>query len=258
MYKLAAVFLRLQFPHRTIEFAKAVVRLKDQSFDGWQMLGDAQALIGAFDAAAEAYRRALAIDPLSGDALAGLVKVGRGLDGDDLIARAVRRSADTAAPVRDRIAASFALGGAYDRAKEYDRAFDAYALANRLVRQIRPAGDAEETLTNLREIVDWSLKTFDEETFFDAMAFGNMSNVPVFIVGMPRSGTTLVEQIAASHPSVVGLGERPDIANMLGMVTGDRTLVPPNAWDERDIPAKTSAMIERFTTSFPSAQRVIK
>lgn len=100
------------------------------------------------------------------------------------------------------IGLSFALGKVLDDSKQWDDAFHYYARANRLKNQqydYQPDADITR--------VDRDIATFNLETLATLQKLGSTSEMPVFIVGMPRSGTTLTEQIVSSHPQVIGAGE---------------------------------------------------
>lgn len=92
------------------------------------------------------------------------------------------------------------LGTLYDKTGQYDKAFHNYARANEKVRYPVDLVVYEQEINNLIEAF---LSGFSNSV----SPTGNPSNIPIFIVGMPRSGTTLVEQILCSHPSVYGAGE---------------------------------------------------
>ena len=104
--------------------------------------------------------------------------------------------------------------------------------------------------------MDWAIQTFRPETFSSGLALGNASELPVYIVGMPRSGTSLVEQIAATHPSVFGEGERADLAPILGLDRGPM-LAPPAAWDQHAIHRQTRALLATLQQRGGTARRVI-
>lgn len=100
----------------------------------------------------------------------------------------------------------FALGKGYENMKQYDKAFECLEIANNAKRQTLPYDVNGQDAFFERIKVEYSpevLKEFSNN--------GCDSNVPVFIVGMPRSGTTLTEQIISSHPDVFGAGELPDV-----------------------------------------------
>jgi tetratricopeptide (TPR) repeat protein len=113
--------------------------------------------------------------------------------------------------LRDRIDLHFALAYALDRAKAFDEAFTHFDQANALQRE-----DLERQGIPFRsevfiEFVDRLMAFFDARYFKRVQSYGSASDLPIFIVGMPRSGSSLVEQILASHPAVFGAGE---IGNM--------------------------------------------
>ncbi len=89
----------------------------------------------------------------------------------------------------------------------YDEAFVRFIEANALVKQLRAlAGDRYDPAI-MHHLVDEPIETYRPSFFEERRDWGDPSEIPVFVVGMPRSGTTLVQQIAASHPQVHGAGE---------------------------------------------------
>ncbi len=98
----------------------------------------------------------------------------------------------------------FKLGGLYESLGQYDDAFNAYQQANTLgAPNFQPERWVQDT--------DNLISAFSIESFARFAQTENQSELPIFIVGMPRSGTSLVEQILASHPLVFGGGELPDM-----------------------------------------------
>ncbi|MDP7143297.1 MAG: tetratricopeptide repeat protein [Alphaproteobacteria bacterium] len=96
----------------------------------------------------------------------------------------------------------FALSSSYEAAKDYDKAFEHLKAANDARKAGLPAGalTSGHVLDNLKQI-------YTPQHFKEHEGKGYSSDIPVFIVGMPRSGTTLTEQIISSHPDVYGAGE---------------------------------------------------
>ena len=107
-----------------------------------------------------------------------------------------------------RMRLHFALGDLYDKRGDAGRAFAHYAQGNAL-RPVR-GGLADESQVSDKRIAAWT-----PERYARLPASGNDTETPVFIVGMPRSGTTLVEQILDSHPAVHGAGELRDLGNLV-------------------------------------------
>jgi tetratricopeptide (TPR) repeat protein len=107
----------------------------------------------------------------------------------------------------------FALGKALEQRREYARAFSHYAEGNALKRRAEPfdISGFERRCERIR--------SFFDPTFFDARrGSGNPARAPIFIVGLPRSGSTLIEQILASHSGVAGTMELPNILNIVGQL----------------------------------------
>lgn len=113
---------------------------------------------------------------------------------------------------------NFSLGKLYDQLGKFDQAFEQYEAGNR---RLGYCYDKRRTLGMFEKIAS----AFGAEQIDSINRATNRSEIPVFIVGMPRSGTTLVEQILASHPDVHGAGELDDIlrvvSSMGGPVPGD-------------------------------------
>jgi tetratricopeptide (TPR) repeat protein len=125
---------------------------------------------------------------------------------DEAIAMLERHLARSDMP-RDRqrlIAAHFALGRLYDRRGDYDRAFAHYREGN----DLKPYSFDKKAYA---EFISALITVFDADFMRRAPRATHGSERPIFIVGMPRSGTSLVEQILASHPQVFGAGELEDI-----------------------------------------------
>ncbi len=117
----------------------------------------------------------------------------------------------------DRIDLNFAMGKAMEDAGQYDRSFNAYAEGNRLHYQVYPFDTArdEQRLERVRTLFTAALlKKFS--AIPDSLPAVQDEPVPIFIVGMPRSGTTLIEQILSSHPMLFGAGELPLIGELVG------------------------------------------
>jgi len=109
---------------------------------------------------------------------------------------------DPQLPNRDAIHCHFALGNFFDSGKLFDQAFKHFLRGNALQRETLTY-DAQENM----QYVDSLIKVYSKGFFQGKRQFGSASRLPVFIVGMPRSGTSLTEQILSSHALVHGAGE---------------------------------------------------
>jgi tetratricopeptide (TPR) repeat protein len=142
----------------------------------------------------------------------------RRLEADDPRFVAMQRLADEAAslPADEQADLHFALGKAWADQGDYDASFHHLTAGNAL-RRAQTGYDEAASLRGLES----APAAFRVEIMRQAASLGDPSELPVFIVGLPRSGSTLVEQILASHPSVVGLGEADDFAKALAEQTAD-------------------------------------
>jgi len=125
--------------------------------------------------------------------------------------------------VTRRIPVHFALGKCYDDIGEYDRAMPHFLEGCRLKRARIPY-DADAQSRHIDDVIN----TFDAATVARLAGNGDASELPIFVLGMPRSGTTLTEQIIASHPLVYGAGELPDLLGIANRspLTGARAAYP--------------------------------
>jgi tetratricopeptide (TPR) repeat protein len=180
---------------------------------GWINLGQALRQIGRFSEAAGCIRQILAKRPGAVQAYTLMAGVGATADAAE-IARLTESVEDLQISKSDRAAIGFALGKMLDEADRFDEAFVHYARANSLVLQIRHAASERYGSDLFARRVDESIAMFTPDFFARIRDWGESSELPVFIVGMPRSGTSLVEQIASSHPDVFGAGELMDVGNI--------------------------------------------
>jgi tetratricopeptide (TPR) repeat protein len=210
-YRLAAALFYAGDPYGSEASCRRAVSLSPELAVGWSGLGQILKALGRFDEARSCLARAIAVDPEAADAHAGLAMMGHRTGGEEQLDRLRALAASTERPQRLRIDAGFALGMLLDNADRCDEAFAAFAAANSLHRQWLAASGASFDRAALRQHVDGLVASCTPELYSAVEGDGNPSEVPVFIVGMPRSGTSLVEQIAASHSGVYGAGELKDV-----------------------------------------------
>jgi tetratricopeptide (TPR) repeat protein len=110
-------------------------------------------------------------------------------------------------PIAERINCGFALARILEDQGSYDEAMHYYHLANALKRQLYKEQNKAFDAQRHNAMVERIIAIYDREYFAPVRGWGATSEAPVFIVGMPRSGSTLVEQILANHPQVYGGGE---------------------------------------------------
>jgi tetratricopeptide (TPR) repeat protein len=160
--------------------------------------------LGRPERACQCFERAIALSPRKGAYHRSLAEAKRFDAADDARLFAMERLARDEASLteKDRIALDFALAKAYADLGEHERSFRHLLSGNTRKRKTLHY-DPASALARLERI----RSVFDGELMRSAARHGNPSSTPVFIVGMPRSGTSLIEQILASHPLVFGAGE---------------------------------------------------
>jgi len=163
---------------------------------------------GRFSDAAELFRQSIQQRPVQGIAYFGLIKGKKTTEADsELIARMQALVAQDSLPPKEVVALHYALGKAADDLHRYEEAMTHYDAANRLKYRIYLEGKSFD----LNQAILHRKKTesmFTKEFLASRRKLSSSSNVPIFIIGMIRSGTTLLEQIVASHPDVGGAGEQ--------------------------------------------------
>ncbi len=162
--------------------------------------------LGQRDEAIDSYRAAAAIRPDFGDAYWSLANLKTYEFSSQEVARLEAIEADSTTALKDRYHLCFALGKAYEDRKEYERSFRFYEQGNALKRaesRYRPELLEQNTANQKR--------CCTREFFAERVGFGAASHEPIFILGLPRAGSTLLEQILASHSKVEGTQELADV-----------------------------------------------
>lgn len=200
---LGLVYAALNQAEEAKECLRKAISMSANHKSGWINLGDVHLSFGEPDEALNCFKEALGKDPTDGGVFHRLSNMKTFRSGDADIGRmeavlAARRDRDDP----DTIALRFALSKAYDDMGETERSFELLAQANRQMRG-KMAYDEAATLKKFSLMA--AEYTADRLEQFTGM--GHPSPVPIFIVGMMRSGSTLVEQILASHPKIRALGE---------------------------------------------------
>lgn len=164
--------------------------------------GDTLANLGQMEAAEEMFRKALARRPGFPQALYSLTNIKKYQDIDDPDAAALRSALDTHPSGPDREYLHFALAKIYEDTGRYDDAFRHFEQANRIRNE---AVKYDQVVAQKK--TDRIIATFSKEFLRAPFPSSSPSEVPVFVVGMPRSGTTLLTSILSNHPSIASAGE---------------------------------------------------
>ena len=167
------------------------------------VLAESRADQGHFAEAEALFRRAISAEPQSPEAWAGIARLRKMTLEDAAWLTAAQRIAQQGLPPRKEALLRYAIGKYFDDVRDYEQAFVNYRRANELSKLNRGAHDRH----HLTGTVDQIIRRYDRAWLNRARRDSISSARPVFIVGMLRSGTTLAEQILASHPAVQGAGE---------------------------------------------------
>lgn len=172
---------------------------------------------GEFGEAVAAVRTAIALDPTNGAMWWTLAdfKRARFFPGD--IER-MEGPLEAAFMDANRVNVHLALAAAYDQAGNYERAAEHLQFGSALRLEMVPYDRNE-----IERIIDGAIGTYTQKFFEDRAGFGSSSEAPIFILGMPRSGSTLLEQILASHPSIEGTEELFGIQQIAGEISAPQS-----------------------------------
>ncbi len=191
------------------EFEKAL-QLDPNHGGSHSGMGHALKTIGRQEDAITAYRACVRLHPAAGEAYWSLANLKTFRFSDAEIAAMERFVGDTKLQEETRVNFNFALGKAYEDRGNYERAFSYYETGN----GIRRENERYDPVST--EVVhDRILETVSPDLLRKRADAGDTSPAPIFIIGLPRSGSTLVEQILASHEQVEGTHELPDLPRII-------------------------------------------
>jgi tetratricopeptide (TPR) repeat protein len=180
-----------------------------RSDEGWRVeaelvLADLLVEAGRFGEAGAAFERSIELAPWQATAHLGLVTSKKMTEGDrPIVERIVQRLEGSDLTPRQRMMLHFAAGKALDDLREYGAAMGHFDAANRTRQTIAPFDRSA-----FARSIDGLIARFTRDFFAENAALGSDDETPVFVLGMPRSGTTLIERVLSGHPHVGGGGER--------------------------------------------------
>ena len=184
------------------------------------LLGEVLIDVGRIKEAADQFRQVLAKDPKNINAIVGLASTREAGEEEGDLERFEFALEDQSLEPEKRAALHAALGQIKDQRKKPREAFLHFMEANKL-------DNSEFSLSGVRKQIDDTISLFTPFFFLSKKGFGSDNERPIFVVGMPRSGTTLTEQILSSHPLIEGAGELPDLKRLHDSVA------PLSQWRQR-------------------------
>ena len=181
--------------HRALE-------LKPDYAESHNNLGNVLTHLGRLEEAVASYRNALAINPDRAESHLQMAHIKKHSDYDNDIKAMEEGYANPDNSDEQRMYLAFGLGKAFEDLRNYETAFDFFLAGNTMKRKTQ-----SYSIDALGRFFRKQKEVFDSSWFDKYQGAGCEDDTPIFIVGMPRSGTTLVEQILASHQQVYGAGE---------------------------------------------------
>lgn len=236
------------------DFEKALTLNPDQ-VSAWLGKGHLLMETGRMEEAEACFCRALELDPGNIAPRLSITQVRKTRE-DDANFQALEAAAASVGsmPATRALSLHFALGKAYEDLKQYDKAFPHFLEGCRLKRsRIAYNGD------NNRLVAENIRKMFTPERLESLRGAGCADDTPIFVLGMPRSGTTLTETILASHPDVHGAGELPDLLHIIGQPRGE----PPQGYplsvahlDRNELTRMGEQYLQQLRRRAPEARRI--
>ena len=172
--------------------------------------------LGDFETAEGLFRKGFEIDPLNGENFRAFIMSHKTKADDPVIEMMLSRYDDPAMEPADRMNMGFAIAKALEDIKDYDRVFRYLDEANALMRKSAPY-----SIDQRYEQVAQTKAAFADMDWHSIEIEGATDFAPIFVTGMPRSGTTLIEQIIASHSTVTGAGEIGECARAAQLLITD-------------------------------------
>lgn len=206
---------RLGDPAQALKIVnEGIARFPDEA-PLWLELGWVREDLGDAVQAQDAYGRAHALRPDWGDPIASVIALTRGAAPQDMVSKAETLAEQAGVPEQQRAYLHYVLGKREDSRGGYAAAAAHWSSANAL----RRAQDGGFDRDAFAAQIDDAIAAFTPELLAARHATALRDERPVFVVGMPRSGTTLVEQVLAAHPSIHGCGERIGIVGIANSLT---------------------------------------
>ena len=229
---------------------QAALAIDPNYVEALSFLGELRADRGRFEEAEELFRRTIAINPNFSFSYFSIATHRKMSTADSAWLQGVETLLARQPPLAHEISLRYGLGKYFDDVGQYASAFENYRQANELTKRYGSSYDREK----LTQRVDQIMHCFDAAFVRDPPNQGSSAELPVLIVGMPRSGTSLTEQILASHPAVFGAGEVPFWDGAFNVYQKAALSGPV---DPTLLPGMAAAYLERFAAASAGVLRVV-
>ncbi len=251
-FELVIALRNLNQHEQALQLAKRAVQLKPDAAN-LANLGRTWFELGELAEAEKCFHQAIEANPLYGISYYDLSNLRKYTEADTGFINRTEAALLHNLPALEQSHIHFALGKMHDDLGNWDTAFHHYKLGNTLT---KPACEPQEAYRYFKH----ARKIYSSKRLQALQGHGSDSETPVFVVGMPRSGTTLIEQIIASHPQAAGAGELPTIADI------DRQLHPKanlegqhgdTPLDAGDLLQQADIYMQRLREASTSALRIV-
>ncbi|MDH3339041.1 MAG: sulfotransferase [Gammaproteobacteria bacterium] len=216
-YQLGQTLSPAALSEGAIESFQRVLELRPKHGGALLGLGHVLKTVGRQEEAIESYRKCIAAKPDRGEVYWSLANLKTYQLSDEDIAEMEARVADGGLTDEAHVNFLFALAKAYEDRGDYDRSWDYYVEGNAKRRMLERYDPVRLEMRN-----DAIVEIFDKEFLDKNTGLGNLDHSPIFIIGLPRSGSTLLEQILASHSMVEGTAELPYIRRLEDSLSKNR------------------------------------
>lgn len=204
---------------------KQAVRINPDYAEGYNNLGIALTEKGELEAAIGYYKKALKINPSQAEVYRHLSSLISWSTDDEYLLKMQRLVRSTTLTDDSRCHLSFALGKAYEDLREFEKAFHYFSQGNALRKKLLGYKISQD-ICLFKQLKD-TQPLLSDHALSHELSTGNPT--PIFILGMPRSGTTLVEQIISAHSDVTGAGELTGIGYFGGELAHGRDEISPES-----------------------------
>jgi tetratricopeptide (TPR) repeat protein len=212
----ASALTRVGEYEQAIALYEAILGQYPANARGWLSLGHARKTAGQAQASIDAYAKSIAIEPRFGEAYWSLANM-KTYRFDDASVAAMETALTSDLREEDRLHIEYALGKAYEDRGAWEQAFGHYREGARIRRSALHYG-ANDTTT----FTDRMVRFFTGDLFAQRARQGAVAPDPIFVVGLPRAGSTLIEQMLASHSAIEGTMELPDLAMLAKRLAGGK------------------------------------
>jgi len=244
------ILVRIGEHEEALEIYEKVLRDYPNQARAQMSYGHTLKTVGRLDEAIEAYRKCVRLSPEVGEAYWSLANLKTFRFSDDDIENMRKQVTSEGGDADDQSHVAFALGKALEDRAEYDESFKYYRRGNGIRRIEHRHNPQVNVLEAVRQV-----RTLDKTFFEQHKGWGCPAPDPIFILGLPRAGSTLLEQILASHSQVEGTSELQDII-AISRKLGEKSRKNPAGKYPENLPELTQDQVRELGESYLETTRI--